>query len=47
MVQDYRKKVGMRTGGITLYNELKTSFIKQEILRRAVNKNSRLHTQAR
>jgi putative transposase len=31
MVQGYRKKVGMRTGGITLYDELKTSFIKQDI----------------
>jgi putative transposase len=31
MVQGYRKKVGMKTGGITLYDELKTSFIKQDI----------------
>ncbi len=31
MVQGYRKKVGMRTGGIKLYDELKTSFIKQDI----------------
>ncbi|MGK0324946.1 MAG: transposase InsO family protein [Polaribacter sp.] len=31
MVQDYRKKVGMRTGGIKLYDELKLDFIKQDI----------------
>jgi putative transposase len=31
MVQGYRKKVGMRTGGIKLYDELKTSSIKQDI----------------
>jgi putative transposase len=31
MVQGYRKKVGMRTGGIKFYDELKTSFIKQDI----------------
>ncbi|WP_231962852.1 IS3 family transposase [Polaribacter sp. KT25b] len=31
MVLDYRKKVGMRTGGIKLYDELKSDFIKQNI----------------
>ncbi|WP_339661935.1 IS3 family transposase [uncultured Polaribacter sp.] len=31
MVLDYRKKVGMRTGGIKLYDELKSDFIKQKI----------------
>ncbi|MBN4048350.1 IS3 family transposase [Flavobacteriaceae bacterium AH-315-O20] len=31
MVQNYRKKVGMRTGGIKLYAELKQDFIKQDI----------------
>ena len=31
MVQDYRKKVGMTTGGIKLYDELKLNFIKQDI----------------
>jgi len=31
MVQDYRKKVGMRTGGIKLYWELKEDFIRQGI----------------
>jgi len=31
MVQDYRKKVGMRKGGIKLYDELKLNFIKQDI----------------
>jgi putative transposase len=30
-VQGYRKKVGMRTGGMKLYDELKTTFIKQDI----------------
>ena len=29
--QDYRKKVGMRTSGIKLYDELKLDFIKQDI----------------
>jgi hypothetical protein len=27
MVKDYRKKVGSKTGGIKLYNELKKDFI--------------------
>jgi putative transposase len=31
MVLDYRKKVGMRTGGFKLYDELKSDFIKQNI----------------
>ncbi len=31
MVKNYRKKVGMRTGGIKLYAELKQEFINQEI----------------
>jgi len=31
MVQDYRKKVGMRTGGIKLYAELKQDFVSQDI----------------
>jgi transposase InsO family protein len=31
MVQDYRKKVGQRTGGIKLYSELKQDFINQDI----------------
>tara|TARA_R110002111_G_scaffold250569_1_gene314854 strand:+ start:492 stop:1364 length:873 start_codon:yes stop_codon:yes gene_type:complete len=31
MVLDYRKQVGMRTGGIKLYAELKQDFINQEI----------------
>ena len=31
MVQGYRKNVGMRTGGIKLYTELKQDFIEQEI----------------
>ena len=31
MVQDYRKLVGMRTGGIKLYTELKQDFINQNI----------------
>jgi putative transposase len=31
MVKGYRKQVSMRTGGITLYDRLKTSFIKQDI----------------
>ena len=31
MVLNYRKKVGMRTGGIKLYDELKSDFIKQNI----------------
>ncbi len=31
MVKDYRKKVGMRTGGIKLYSELKQDFINQDI----------------
>ncbi|WP_231962853.1 IS3 family transposase [Polaribacter sp. KT25b] len=31
MILDYRKKVGMRTGGIKLYDELKSDFIKQNI----------------
>ena len=31
MVQGYRKKVGMRTGGIKLYDDLKQDFIKQGI----------------
>jgi putative transposase len=31
MVQDYRKKVAIRTGGIKLYEELKQDFIKQGI----------------
>ena len=31
MVLEYRKKVGMRTGGIKLYSELKQNFINQNI----------------
>ncbi|MCK5831857.1 MAG: IS3 family transposase [Methylococcales bacterium] len=31
MVQDYRKKVGHRTGGIKLYSELKQDFVSQDI----------------
>jgi len=31
MVQDYREKVGQRTGGIKLYSELKQDFINQDI----------------
>jgi putative transposase len=31
MVNDYRKQVGMRTGGIKLYKELKQDFIIQRI----------------
>ena len=31
MVQKYRKKVGSKTGGIKLYNELKSEMIKQNI----------------
>lgn len=31
MVQQYRKKVGSKTGGIKLYNELKSEMIKQNI----------------
>lgn len=31
MVQDYRKKVGQRTGGIKLYSELKQEFDNQDI----------------
>ncbi len=31
MVQDYRKLVGMKTGGIKLYTELKQDFINQNI----------------
>lgn len=31
MVQDYRKKVGQRTGGIKLYSELKQDFESQDI----------------
>jgi hypothetical protein len=31
MVQQYRKKVGSKTGGIKLYNELKSEMIKQDI----------------
>lgn len=31
MVQDYRKSVSQRTGGIKLYKELKQDFIKQNI----------------
>ena len=31
MVQEYRKKVGMRTGGIKRYSELKQGFIEQGI----------------
>ncbi|MFT5253478.1 MAG: putative transposase [Flavobacteriales bacterium] len=31
MIQNYRKVVGQRTGGIKLYDELKTSFIKKNI----------------
>ncbi|WP_252191223.1 IS3 family transposase [Polaribacter sp. Q13] len=31
MIQEYRKLVGMRTGGIKLYDELKQDFIKQGI----------------
>ena len=31
MVQDYRKLVGQRTGGIKLYTELKQDFINQNI----------------
>ncbi len=31
MVQDYRKKVGQRTGGIKLYAELKQNFVNQDI----------------
>ncbi|WP_302850276.1 hypothetical protein [Polaribacter sp. AHE13PA] len=27
MIQEYRKLVGMRTGGIKLYDELKQDFI--------------------
>lgn len=31
MVQQYRKKVGSKTGGIKLYNELKSQMIEQNI----------------
>ena len=31
MVKDYRKKVGSKTGGIKLHNELKTEFLKADI----------------
>jgi putative transposase len=31
MVLDYRKKIGMRTRGMKLYDELKLDFIKQDI----------------
>lgn len=31
MVLEYRKKVGMRTGGTKLYSELKQDFINQNI----------------
>jgi putative transposase len=31
MIQDYRKVVGQRTGGIKLYAELKQGFINQDI----------------
>ena len=31
MVNDYRKQVGMKTGGIKLYKELKQDFIIQRI----------------
>lgn len=31
MVQKYRKKVGSKTGGIKLYNELKSEFVKADI----------------
>jgi len=31
MINDYRKKVGSKTGGIKLYNELKDEFTKQGI----------------
>jgi hypothetical protein len=31
MIQAYRKLVGMRTGGIKLYSELKNDFVKQDI----------------
>jgi putative transposase len=31
MVKGYRKQVGIRTGGIKLYAELKQDFIKQDI----------------
>ena len=31
MLQGYRKKVGLRSGGFKLYDELKTSSIKQDI----------------
>jgi hypothetical protein len=34
MVQDYRKKVGQRTGGIKLYAELKQEIIKQDVKHR-------------
>jgi putative transposase len=31
MIQDYRKVVGQRTGGIKLYAELKQGFINRDI----------------
>jgi len=31
MVKEYRKKVGSKTGGIKLYNELKNEFFKTDI----------------
>jgi transposase InsO family protein len=31
MIQEYRKLVGQRTGGVKLYSELKQDFVKQVI----------------